>query len=96
MRLRGRAPRRLGQGVHRAWGHACLTPCAAEPFFAVSEVRLLAGLCPHIGDDIRTSLLLSGGPALLHPNPRQAAAQGLAQQFDGLSVQGVVSLVRRP
>jgi DNA-binding CsgD family transcriptional regulator len=44
-----------------AWGHACLTRLSSDPCFSVSEVNLLAGLCPHIGHGIRTSLLLSGG-----------------------------------
>ncbi|WP_324277904.1 hypothetical protein [Blastococcus brunescens] len=43
-----------------AWGHACLTRPASEPYFSDAEVRQLAGLCPHIGHGIRTSLLLSG------------------------------------
>lgn len=44
-----------------AWGHACLTRLSSDPCFSVSEVNLLARLCPHIGHGIRTSLLLSGG-----------------------------------
>jgi DNA-binding CsgD family transcriptional regulator/GAF domain-containing protein len=43
-----------------AWGHACLTRRASEPFFSVAEVALVAAVCPHIGHGIRTSLLLSG------------------------------------
>ncbi len=43
-----------------AWGHACLTRLASEPFFSAADVGLLARLCPHIGHGIRTSLLLSG------------------------------------
>ena len=43
-----------------AWGQACLTRLASDPFFSVTEVKLLAGLCPYIGHGIRTSLLLSG------------------------------------
>lgn len=48
-----------------AWGHACLTRLASEPWFSAAEVDMLARLCPHIGHGIRTSLLLSGarGPA---------------------------------
>jgi hypothetical protein len=33
-----------------AWGHACLTRRADEPFFSAAEVDLVARLGPHIGN----------------------------------------------
>ena len=60
-----------------SWGHACLTRAADRPFYTQAEVDLIARLCPHIGNGIRTGLLLdeattpelaasaSSGPALV-------------------------------
>jgi DNA-binding CsgD family transcriptional regulator len=43
-----------------AWGHACLTRRADEPFFAPAEVAAVAAVAPHVGHGIRTCLLLAG------------------------------------
>lgn len=43
-----------------AWGHACLTRRAGDPFFAPDEVELLATVAPHIGNGIRACHLLGG------------------------------------
>lgn len=60
-----------------SWGHACLTRAADRPCYTQAEVDLIARLCPHIGNGIRTGLLLdeattpglapsaSSGPALV-------------------------------
>jgi DNA-binding CsgD family transcriptional regulator len=39
-----------------------LTRRADEPWFSAAEVAQVAALCPHIGNGIRTSLLLAGAP----------------------------------
>ena len=43
-----------------AWGHACLTRTAEDPWFSAGEVELVARICPHVGNGIRTSLMLGG------------------------------------
>ena len=43
-----------------AWGHACLTRRAQDPFFTADEVALMAAVAPHIGNGIRTCHLLGG------------------------------------
>lgn len=56
------------------WGHACLTRAADRPFYTQAEVDLVARLCPHIGNGIRTALLLDeatnpGGAVPASPGP---------------------------
>jgi DNA-binding CsgD family transcriptional regulator len=43
-----------------AWGHACLTRAAGEPFFSPAEVAAVAAVAPLVGHGIRTCLLLAG------------------------------------
>ncbi len=40
------------------WGQVCLTRRADEPFFDADEKALLVDLCPHVGNGLRTGLLL--------------------------------------
>ncbi|MDF1605798.1 helix-turn-helix transcriptional regulator [Nocardioides sp. YIM 152315] len=44
------------------WGHVCLTRATDDPWFGAGEVDLLARICPHVGNGIRTSLALAGAP----------------------------------
>jgi DNA-binding CsgD family transcriptional regulator len=44
------------------WGHVCMTRRAGEPWFSAAEVAQVAATCPHLGNGIRTSLLLAGAP----------------------------------
>ncbi|HET6561589.1 MAG TPA: helix-turn-helix transcriptional regulator [Marmoricola sp.] len=44
------------------WGHVCMTRWADDPWFTPAEVALVARLGPHVGNGIRTSLLLAGAP----------------------------------
>jgi DNA-binding CsgD family transcriptional regulator len=73
-----------------AWGHACLTRRASDPFFSVTEVKLLAGLCPHIGHGIRTSLLLSG----MSTDPVGAASPALVVLADDGCVESISAEAR--
>lgn len=73
-----------------AWGHACLTRLASDPFFSVAEVRLLAALCPHIGHGIRTSLLLSGPP----PDASGTGSPALVVLTDDGAVESVTTQAR--
>lgn len=73
-----------------AWGHACLTRRASEPFFSATEVKLLASLCTHIGNGIRTSLLLSGGA----PGTVEAGAPALVVLADDGSVESMSAEAR--
>lgn len=41
-----------------AWGHACLTRTAGDPFFSEAEVALIASIAPHVGNGIRSCHLL--------------------------------------
>lgn len=41
-----------------AWGHACLTRAAEDPFFTSKDVELIAAIAPHLGNGIRTCYLL--------------------------------------
>ena len=63
------APRGFGdelRGVFRSgaatWGHVCMTRRAGDPWFSDDEVAQVAALSPHVGNGIRTSLLLAGAP----------------------------------
>ncbi|MGV0714330.1 helix-turn-helix transcriptional regulator [Mycolicibacterium sp. XJ662] len=51
------------RGVFRSggatWGNVCLTRAGDDPWFLSSEVDVIARLCPHIGNGIRTCLLLA-------------------------------------
>lgn len=69
------------------WGHACLTRLADQPSFSGAEVRLLAGVCPHIGHGIRTSLLLSAAAS----DGAGAGAPALVVLADDGSVESVSS-----
>lgn len=44
------------------WGHVCMTRRVDDPWFSAAEVAQVAALCPHVGNGIRTSLLLAGAP----------------------------------
>ncbi len=50
-----RAAFRSGDTV---WGYVCLSRRRDDPSFSVTEVDLVARLCPHIGNGLRTCLLL--------------------------------------
>lgn len=43
-----------------AWGHACLTRSADQPFFDREEVALVAAVAPLVGEGIRTCYLADG------------------------------------
>ncbi len=51
------------------WGHACLTRRADAPAYTAAEVGLLARICPHVADGIRTGLAVCG------PNPAAAGEE---------------------
>jgi len=53
-----------------AWGHACLTRSAEDPFYTAEEVDLVAAVAPHVANGIRSCYLLgdlTGGAPVESP-----------------------------
>ena len=53
------------------WGQVCLTRREHDPFFDADDMALLGAICPHVGNGLRTGLLLGEGThrAVTEPAP---------------------------
>jgi DNA-binding CsgD family transcriptional regulator len=86
------------------WGHVCMSRRADQPWFSEAEVAQVAAMCPHVGNGIRTALLLAGAPdgsedvapalVVLDDDGRVESMTGLAETWLGpLDDEGLESTI---
>ncbi|WP_405218546.1 LuxR C-terminal-related transcriptional regulator [Agrococcus sp. Ld7] len=64
-----------------AWGHACLTRAAGEPFFSAAEVAFVASIAPYVANGIRACHLLAEA-AEATASPEEASEPALVMLAD--------------
>ncbi len=73
------------------WGQVCLTRGATDPFFDADDVALLGAICPHVGNGLRTCLLLGEGADPVENEP----VPGMVVLGDDGSVESMTSEARK-